>query len=291
MIKDFVDLTKPGIIIGNIISCTGGFFLAAKGGIHFPLLVFTWVSMILVIAAACVMNNIYDRDIDQRMARTSTRPLVTGEISTASAFLFGLALLGLGLSGFYFLVTLWAFYAALAGFLLYVFAYTMWTKRHTIWSTEVGSLSGACPPLAGYFAVSSEVSAAPIVLFLIMAIWQMPHTYAIGMMRKEDFIRANIPVFSVVRSFDVIRIRIAFYQVMFVFAIAALFIVGAAGYFYFIIMLGLSLYWLLLTFQRAKFDNETAWAGKLFGHSLIIVMALSALISLDYELTSTMRWL
>jgi len=80
MIKQYLQVTKPGIIFGNLISVIGGFLLAAKGSIDFPLFLATLVGVSLVVASGCVFNNFIDRDIDRIMERTKNRVLVKGLI-------------------------------------------------------------------------------------------------------------------------------------------------------------------------------------------------------------------
>ncbi len=94
MLKSYLSITKPGIIFGNLISVAAGFFLAAKSEpANFLLLLTTLVGVGLVIASGCVVNNIFDRDIDQKMKRTQNRELVMGNINIDAAFVYALVLL------------------------------------------------------------------------------------------------------------------------------------------------------------------------------------------------------
>ncbi|MDA4807875.1 protoheme IX farnesyltransferase, partial [Enterobacter hormaechei] len=54
MIKQYLQVTKPGIIFGNLISVVGGFLLASKGSIDYPLFLATLVGVSLVVASGCV---------------------------------------------------------------------------------------------------------------------------------------------------------------------------------------------------------------------------------------------
>lgn len=87
MFKQYLQVTKPGIIFGNLISVIGGFLLASKGSIDYPLFIYTLVGVSLVVASGCVFNNYIDRDIDRKMERTKNRVLVKGLIEEmASAY-------------------------------------------------------------------------------------------------------------------------------------------------------------------------------------------------------------
>ncbi len=103
MFKFYYQLTKPGIIYGNALTTVAGFFLAARGTVNPSLLISVVAGSSLVIASACVFNNIVDREIDQKMARTKNRALVIGTISVRNALIFGaiLGILGFGILSFY----------------------------------------------------------------------------------------------------------------------------------------------------------------------------------------------
>ena len=108
MFKQYLQVTKPGIIFGNLISVIGGFLLASKGRIDYPLFIYTLVGVSLVVASGCVFNNYIDRDIDRKMERTKNRVVVKGLISPAVSLVYATLL---GIAGF---MLLW-FGARLSG--------------------------------------------------------------------------------------------------------------------------------------------------------------------------------
>src|SRR4051812_23441537 len=123
MIKTYYHLTKPGIIYGNAITAMAGFFLASKGHFDPKLFVAMLVGLSLVIASGCVFNNIMDKDIDSKMDRTKNRAMVAGAISKVNATVYGTILLSLGVLSLFVLTNLSALFAALIGFIVYVFLY------------------------------------------------------------------------------------------------------------------------------------------------------------------------
>src|SRR6185436_19040086 len=156
MIKLYYKLTKPGIIYGNAINATAGFFLASRQGYDLKLLLITLIGISLVVASACVFNNLLDADIDSHMDRTKNRAMVTGAIKKPTALVFGLVLIILGTLTLFLFTNHYALFTSVIGFITYVFLYTF-AKRKTIWATEIGSISGAIPPLVGYLAVSNKI--------------------------------------------------------------------------------------------------------------------------------------
>ncbi|MGH7240574.1 MAG: UbiA family prenyltransferase, partial [Candidatus Saccharimonadales bacterium] len=159
-IKTYYELVKPGMVYGNAFTTLGGFLLATHDAVDGWLLVATIAGISLVIASACVFNNIIDQRRDALMARTKNRSLATGEISNKKASLYGAAL---GVIGFLLLIgftNVWAVAAAAIGFFFYVFMYSMWFKPHSRWGALVGSASGAVPPVVGYASASGRFDVA-----------------------------------------------------------------------------------------------------------------------------------
>ena len=88
MFKQYLQVTKPGIIFGNLISVIGGFLLASKGSIDYTLFIYTLVGVSLVVASGCVFNNYIDMDIDKKMERTKNRVLVKGLIAPSVSLVY-----------------------------------------------------------------------------------------------------------------------------------------------------------------------------------------------------------
>ncbi len=206
MFKQYLQVTKPGIIFGNLISVIGGFLLASKGSIDYALFLTSLVGVSLVVASGCVFNNVIDRDIDIKMERTRNRVLVKGLISAKVSLVYATVL---GIAGFallYFGANPLAMWLAVMGFVVYVGVYSLYMKRHSVYGTLIGSLSGAAPPVIGYCAVTNEFDAGALILLAIFSLWQMPHSYAIAIFRFKDYQAANIPVLPVVKGISVAKI-------------------------------------------------------------------------------------
>lgn len=281
MIKTYYTLTKPGIIYGNLLIATGGFLLASNGRIRASLLLAILVGTACIIASACVCNNYLDRIIDAKMSRTKKRALVQGLISTRSALLFAtsLGLLGIViLAAFTNPVTLGI---GLAAFLGYVVLYGL-AKRRSVHGTLVGSLPGAASIVAGYSTVTGRLDLGALLLFLIMVTWQMPHFYAIALYRLKDYQTANLPVLPAIRGVAATKRQIVLYIVAFMATCSLLTSYGYAGYTFLAIMLLLGLRWLQLGTQGFRPDaQDTPWARQMFFFSLIMLLTLAAMLSLN----------
>jgi protoheme IX farnesyltransferase len=275
----YYQLTKPGIIYGNLLTVAAGFFLASKGHIDIGLLVAIMVGTSLVIASACVFNNYIDRGIDVAMARTKERSLVKGEISAPSALIYAsvLGLVGAMVLAVY---TNWlTFVIGLAAFVVYVAVYGL-AKRRSVHGTIVGSFAGAAPILAGYTAVSDRLDAAAIILFIIMVVWQMPHFYAIASYRFDDYKAAKLPVLPVKRGMRATKFWVVGYIAVYLAAVTSLTVFGYTGYVYLVVMLLLGVNWLRLGLTGFRTTDDKTWGRRVFRFSLVVMLAFSILVSL-----------
>lgn len=287
MIKQYLQVTKPGIIFGNLISVVGGFLLASKGSIDYPLFLATLVGVSLVVASGCVFNNYIDRDIDKKMERTKNRVLVKGLIAPSVTLVYATVL---GIAGFallYIAANPLAMWLAVMGFVVYVGVYSLYMKRHSVYGTLIGSLSGAAPPVIGYCAVTNEFDAGALILLAIFSLWQMPHSYAIAIFRFKDYQAANIPVLPVVKGISVAKNHITVYILAFMIATLMLTLVGYAGYKYLIVAAAVSVWWLGMALRGYKTENDSVWARKLFVFSIVAITSLSVMMSIDFSATAT----
>jgi heme o synthase len=279
LLRTYYRLTKPGIIYGNLLSALAGFFLAAKTHPDVVLLIAMALGTGMVIGCACVLNNVIDRGIDRKMARTRKRALVSGEISPLAAIMYAVFL---GAAGFTLLLlftnTVTVLLGAI-GLVDYVAVYG-YAKRKTPFGTLVGSISGATPLAAGYTAVTGRFDTAALILFLMMVFWQMPHFYAIGLFRRDDYASAGLPIVPVVRSAHVAKVRIVGYVVAYMIASVALFLQGSAGYVYLLGMTALGVWWLWRAVQGFSAPDTTRWARKFFFSSLYVLLGLSVFVGL-----------
>ena len=280
--KQYLQVTKPGIIFGNLISVIGGFLLAAKSVIDYPLFIATLLGVSLVVASGCVFNNYIDRDIDRMMERTKNRPLVKGLIEPKICLTYATVLGIAGITLLYIATNVLAILLAVIGFVIYVGVYSLYIKRKSVYGTLIGSLSGAAPPVIGYCAVSAHFDMGALILLLIFSLWQMPHSYAIAIFRFKDYQTAHIPVLPVIKGISVAKTHIFLYILAFMVATIMLAINGYAGYKYLIVAATVNLWWLGMAISGFKNHNDDRlWARKLFIFSIVAITSLSVMMSID----------
>jgi protoheme IX farnesyltransferase len=279
MIKSYYYLTKPGIIYANVMSAIAGFFLASKMHVDLILLLAMSVGLALVIASGCVFNNYIDRRIDEKMERTRSRALVKKTIPARDALLFGALLAFFGFGTLYNFTNSLATFVSLIGFFFYVVMYTIF-KRKSVHGTVVGSISGAVPPVVGYTAVTNNFDIAALLLFILLALWQMPHFYSIALFRLKDYAATGLPILPVVKGIHTTKIYIISYIVAFIVTIPLLTYFMYTGYIYLAVVVTLSVAWLTIGIRGFKTQDTTVWAKKMFKFSLVVLLALCVMISI-----------
>jgi protoheme IX farnesyltransferase len=281
--REYLTLTKPGIIRSNLFTTFGGFWLAAQGQLtsNLLLLLIVLLGTSLVMASACVFNNYFDRDRDHLMERTQKRALVTGRISPLNVLLFAIFLGITGLLLFALFVHWLALIWAVVGMFVYIVIYTLWLKRSSTHSTLVGGISGAVPPVIGYVAVSETMDVAAWALFLILFIWQPPHFFALAIRRVEEYRAANFPLLPVVKGIPITKVQMVIYILLMVPCILLLFLYDYTGIIYLIGALSLTGIWLFLAIRGFYVTENSIWARNTFLYSIAYLILLFVLIMVD----------
>ena len=274
MIRNYYNLIKPGIIYGNVITVSAGFLLF-NHNFNLPLYFLTLIGISLVMGCGCVLNNLYDQDIDRLMDRTKTRVLVKGLIPRANVIVYALILGVLGLFVLYFYVNTLTTCVAFVGLFFYLIIYTYWLKRNSILGTIVGGIAGAVPPVVGYCAVVNRIDYLALSLFIVLFIWQLPHAYSISIYRLDDYKRARIPVLPVKYGVNITKFISLIFVIIFAMCSSLFVILGVKGIFYLVISQCLSLLWIILSIKAFFSKDDILWGRRLFVYSILVICVLS----------------
>jgi protoheme IX farnesyltransferase len=199
-VSAYVALCKPRIVELLLITAVPTLFLAYRG---LPSLLVTVVVVVggaLAAGSANALNCYIDRDIDEVMRRTSSRPLVKHTVSPRSALVFGLVLGVVSVALFAVTTNLLAAGLTLGAIAYYVVIYTLLLKRHTSQSTLWGGACGAAPVLIAWAAARGGLSWPAVLLFGVIFFWQPPHFWALAIKYKDDYRSAGIPMLPVVAT-------------------------------------------------------------------------------------------
>jgi heme o synthase len=281
LLSDYVELTKPKVQSLLLLTTIATMYVAGDPS---PLLVaLTCLGGYLSAGGAGAVNHWYDRDIDVQMARTANRPVPSGRVSPRAALAFGCTLAALSIVELSLAVNPLAAALSFAGFLGYVFVYTVWLKRRTPQNIVIGGAAGAVPPLVGWAAVTGSVSGTAVILFFIIFFWTPPHFWALSLLMKGEYEKVGVPMLPVVRGEAETRRQILLYAVL-LYAVTQLpFCAGGFGAIYLVSSLTLGLLFIagaVRLYRRA----DRASALRLYLFSLAYLALLFCAMVADVHL-------
>jgi protoheme IX farnesyltransferase len=271
LLADYVELTKPKV--QSLLLLTTVTTMEVAGSPSVSKIALTCAGGYLSAGGAGAINHWYDRDLDARMSRTSSRPVASGRIAPSAALGFGLALAAASFALLSLTVNLLAAILALAGFAGYVGVYTVWLKRRTPQNIVIGGAAGAIPPLVGWAAVRGSVSWTAVYLFAIVFYWTPPHFWALSLLMKDQYAEVGVPMMPVVRGERETRRQIVLYTLL-LYAISQLpFCAGAFGGVYLVASMALGLGFIagaVRLYRRA--DRRTALHLYLFSLAYLALL-------------------
>ncbi len=279
--QDYYRLTKPKVVALMLLTALVGMALSSSGSLPWVNVMAGLIGIGLMAASAAAFNHLIDRRIDAVMARTYRRPLPSGNVKAANAFIFAVSI---GLLGFGILylwtnaLTAWLTFASLLG---YAVVYTLYLKRATPQNIVIAGIAGAMPPLLGWTAITGELHSHAWLLVMIIFIWTPPHFWALAIHRKDDYAKADIPMLPVTHGVEYTKTSILLYTIL--VAIACLFpvLVGMSGQFYMVISTALSAGFIYKAWQL-KFNDKPGYAMGVFKYSIYQLMWLFAALLVDH---------
>ena len=276
----YFQLTKPRIIVLLLITTVPAMVIAARGVPSGWLVIATLFGGTLAAGSANAINCYYDRDIDERMARTRRRPLPSHRVSPDLALEFGIVL---GIISFVWLartVNLIAALLALSAILFYVFVYTIGLKRSTPQNIVIGGAAGAVPVLVGWAAVTGRVEIPALMLFVIIFVWTPPHFWALALRFTHDYREAGVPMMPVVAGEGATRRQILLYSLLLVAVTMAFAPIGRMGLIYLASALALGGGFVVHAARLWRTGSARSAMG-LFRFSILYLALLFASMALD----------
>ncbi|HUR42388.1 MAG TPA: heme o synthase [Verrucomicrobiae bacterium] len=280
-VREYYELCKPRVVMLITFTALVGMFLATPGMVPFDVLTVGSLGITLMAASAAAINQLLDRHVDARMARTCGRPLVTGNLSVRQSLIFAAAL---GLAGFAVLaawinwLTAWLTLATLIG---YAGVYTLYLKRATPQNIVIGGAAGAAPPVLGWAAVTGTVDPHALLLALIVFVWTPPHFWALAIQRHREYAEAGVPMLPVTHGVEFTRLQVLLYTLLLVAVSLLPFVFGMSGLLYLggaLLLGGVFLVYAL----RLKFAPVAGLPMRTFGYSIFYLMALFSLLLADH---------
>ena len=278
---DYFELTKPRVVALIVFTAVIGMFLAVPGIPPWKALVFGNLGIWLAASSAAAINHLLDRRIDEKMARTSHRPLPSGSLTGRQVLIFALTLGALSMLLLCVFVNWLTAVLTFFSLIGYAVIYTVYLKHATPQNIVIGGAAGAAPPVLGWVAVTGEVHAYALLLFLIIFVWTPPHFWALAIFRREDYARAMVPMLPVTHGVEYTRWQILFYTILLVLVTLLPYFSGMSGLFYLGGVLVLDAVFLYYAIRLMNPPNE-AYAMKVFGYSIWYLMVLFAFLLIDH---------
>lgn len=290
--KQYWDLTKPRVVALIVFTAIVGMFMAVPGWPPLRESVLGFLGIWLAASSAAAINQLLDSRIDAKMARTSWRPIVAGQVSPTQALVFALILAAASML----ILVLWVnsitallTFASLIG---YAVIYTVYLKRATPQNIVIGGIAGAAPPLLGWAAVTGMQGewdwAHALLLVLIIFVWTPPHFWALAIFRRADYARAMVPMLPVTHGVAYTRWQILFYTILLAVVSVLPCVFGMSGYFYLFGVLVLDAVFLYYAWRLMNPPDEL-YAMKVFNYSIVYLMVLFAFLMIDHWLPTSLQ--
>lgn len=282
-LSDYLALTKPAIVALLLVTTLSGMILGASGFPPIGILVLTMLGGALTAGGAGALNQYIDRGIDRKMVRTRGRPVADNRIRPREAVITGIVLSVAGVIILAVGVNLLSAFLAVIGLLYYVVFYTMILKQSTPSNIVIGGAAGAIPPLVGWAAVTGSLTMPALFLFALIFFWTPPHFWALALVKRTDYKRADIPMMPVIRGSEQTRWLILLYSVQVVALTLLMPLVGLGGLLYIgvAIILGIGLIHHARKLKQ-RGQNRVAWRmyrySSLYLAGIMVALMAEALI-------------
>ena len=281
LLGDFIALTKPRVMSLLLVSAIAGACLGEGSTPTLQVIVAVLIGGALASGGAASLNMAYEGKLDRRMGRTKNRPVAEGRISARTAIIYGIILNIISFVLLAMMTNVLAASLAIVGTILYFGLYTVILKQTTTQNIVLGGAAGAVPPLVGYAATTGTIDLAAWYMFIIVFFWTPPHFWALAIMIKDDYAKANIPMLPVVRGVEHTTIQIMLYSVI-LSALTMIFgvISPDLSWIYMIAAAALCLVLLWYAFKLIKAPNRQA-AASLYKYSLLFLALFFVLVMVD----------
>lgn len=279
-ITAYYELTKPGIVGLSLVAALTGIYFGNHGVLpQWDLIIWTFITLGLAVGGSCMLNNVYDRDIDANMPRTSKRALASGHASPTLALTLGIVFIVTSLLTMTLLVNTLASLVTAAGVIGYVGVYTMWLKRRSPWANTFGGLAGAVPPMVGFAAVTGQIGIEAWTLFFIMLIWQHPHALSLALKYRGEYASVNVPVVPVARGVKTTKWRIFLYALVLTPLTALPYYVGMAGQYFLAVAMALNAIFIYMSYRFMRSEKDCDM--RIFAYSIIYLILLFSSMVID----------
>ena len=281
--RDYWIVTKPRVTLLAVFTAFIGMLLVDKSLPSMTVLIGGNLGIWLIAGASFAMNCLLEAAVDAKMKRTDKRPSAQGTLTTAQIVVFALILGALGSAVLIATTNVLTWALTLATFFGYSFIYTLYLKPNTPQNIVIGGAAGAMPPVLGWAAVANDISAAPLLLFLIIFAWTPPHFWALALYRQEDYEKSGLPMLPVTHGREFTLLHMLLYTWLMLAVSLLPFAIRMNSWLYAVAALVLGLRFVQLVSQlRKNYTDQKSRA--VFRYSLSYLALLFGALLADHYL-------
>lgn len=279
-LSDFARLVKIRLILAELMLAVASLVVAGGLAVGWPTVVELGVLGFMGLAGSAAINSYLDRDVDALMSRTIDRPIPAGRISPNTAVTLGIALLVSSVVFSALLLNVLTAAIIGAGSALYVLFYTVYLKRKTPHAVLWGGISGAIPALGGWSAYVQSDWVVPLLIFLVVFLWQPSHFWSLSIYYRDDYRNAGIPVLPTIKGNRTIAKRALVYNISVIGAVYALYFIGHLEVAFLLIMTAMNITLIVVSLAATQDrPREFYWRNFRFSLAYMIVFLGSLILS------------
>ncbi|RNJ76807.1 MAG: protoheme IX farnesyltransferase [Nitrosopumilus sp. B06] len=289
-LREIFEISKPRIVVLLVITAVASMYAASRlvdgaAQLDYMAYIHIIVAGSLASAGSSALNHYYDRDIDPKMKRTSSRPIPSGRMAASHVFAYGLAVSCVSvIYGYLYLNAVSAFFIAV-GIFSYVIIYTVWLKRLNSSNIVIGGIAGSAAAWAGWSAATGSMDLLGFLVGFLVFVWTPSHFWCLAMKIRDEYAQASVPMLPVVigmqKTSKYILVNTA---ILLPYSLALSFIPDGLGMVYLIIAAASGALMLVYHYKLTKNPtSEFAWkAYKVTAPYLTIIFLAVALDAAFY---------
>ena len=277
----YLGLCKLKVVSLIVFTAIVGMALSQPGWLALDTMLFATLGIGMAASSAAAINHLLDAKADELMARTRNRPLPRGQLSEKDVVVFALSLGAAAMAILVFLVNPLTAGLTFLSLMGYAVVYTAFLKRTTPQNIVIGGAAGAAPPVLGWTAMTGELHAHALVLFLIIFVWTPPHFWALAIARKDEYAKADVPMLPVTHGTEFTKTCILIYTILLTVVCFLPYLVGMSGTIY---LVGVSLLnAIFLGYAwKLKYAPKKRTAFNMFAFSIWHLMLLFVILLVDH---------
>ena len=277
MIASYISLMKLRVVELLLVTTVPALFLASNGIPKLSTTIATLLGGTLAAGSANAFNMVIESESDKLMARTASRPIITGQVSKRSALIFAVSIGIISLAIFLIFTTKLAAALTLFAIAFYVIGYTLLLKKNTSQNIVWGGIAGCMPVLIGQAAVTNTLTLTSWLFFLVVFFWTPPHFWALAVKYRDQYQAADFPMLPVVAPMSSVVKQMWFHSTFMAITAMAVMVSADLSIWLLIATAALILGW-KLELTRLSRSNTDLNAGRLFNWSITFLSIYSLLI-------------